>query len=125
MRVLLDTHALLWSLEAPGRIGADARRVFEDRTTAVVVSVVSVWEIAIKKRRGQLSAPDDLPDIVSGLGHELLEVRMEHAWRVATLPLHHRDPFDRLLVAQAQVEDLPLITHDRHLERYDVRIIRA
>lgn len=125
MRVLLDTHVLLWSLEAPERIGGDARRIFEDRAAVVVVSVASVWEIAIKKRRGQLSAPDDLPEIVSALGHEVLEIRMEHAWQVGTLPLHHRDPFDRLLVAQAQVEDIPLITHDRQLERYDVRIIRA
>lgn len=125
MRVLLDTHALLWSLEAPERIGRDARRIFQMQATALVVSVVSVWEIAIKKRRGQLSAPDDLPDIIAALGHEVLDLRVEHAWQVARLPLHHRDPFDRLLVAQAQVENLPLITHDRQLERYDVRIIRA
>jgi PIN domain nuclease of toxin-antitoxin system len=125
LRVLLDTHVLLRSLEAPERIGGDARRVFADRATAIVVSVVSIWEIAIKKRRGQLSAPDDLPGILSGLGHEVLEVRTEHAWHVAGLPLHHRDPFDRLLVAQAQVENLPLITHDRQLGRYDVKIIRT
>lgn len=124
MRVLLDTHVLLWSLEAPHRIGAEAMRVFQGRETVVVVSVVSIWEIAIKKRRGQLSAPDHLPDMISAL-HDVLDVRLDHAWRVAALPPHHGDPFDRLLVAQAQIEGIPLVTHDRHLERYDVTVIRA
>lgn len=125
MRVLIDTHVLLWSLENPGRIGAPARAALSDHASTIVVSVVNLWEIAIKRRRGDLTAPDDLPRIISSLGQEILEVRAEHAWHVRTLPLHHGDPFDRLLVAQAQIENLPLITRDRQLERYDVRIIRA
>lgn len=112
-------------MDEPHRIGAEAAQIFREQVTGVVVSVVNLWEIAIKRRLGQLDTPDDLPDIVRSLGHELLDVRAEHAWRVRSLPLHHGDPFDRLLVAQAQIEDLPLVTHDRLLERYDVRIIRA
>lgn len=125
MRVLLDTHVLLWSLEEPTRIGAPAREAFRDTVTEIVVSVVNLWEIAIKRRLGDLDAPDDLPDRVRRLGHRVLNVEERHAWHVRNLPLHHGDPFDRLLVAQAQIEDLALVTHDRLLERYDVRIIRA
>jgi PIN domain nuclease of toxin-antitoxin system len=125
VRVLLDTHVLLWSLEEPTRIGAPARDAFRDTAAEVVVSVVSLWEIAIKRRLGDLNAPDDLPDRIHRLGHRVLNVEERHAWHVRNLPLHHGDPFDRLLVAQAQIEDLALVTHDRILERYDVRIIRA
>jgi PIN domain nuclease of toxin-antitoxin system len=125
VRVLLDTHVLLWSLEEPTRIGAPAREAFRDTVTEIVVSVVNLWEIAIKRRLGDLDAPDDLPDRVRRLGHRVLNVEERHAWHVRNLPLHHGDPFDRLLVAQAQIEDLALVTHDRLLERYDVRIIRA
>lgn len=125
MRVLLDTHVLLWSLEEPTRIKAQARAAFRDSVTEIVVSVVNLWEIAIKRGKGDLQAPHDLPDIVHRLGHRVLDVNERHAWHVRNLPLHHGDPFDRLLVAQAQIEDLVLVTHDRVLERYDVRIIRA
>jgi PIN domain nuclease of toxin-antitoxin system len=125
LRVLLDTHVLLWSLEEPTRIGAPAKAAFRDTVTEIVVSVVNFWEIAIKRRLGDLNAPDDLPDRVHRLGHRVLNVEEQHAWHVRSLPLYHGDPFDRLLVAQAQIEDLTLVTHDRILERYDVRIIRA
>ena len=90
-----------------------------------VVSVATVWELAIKQGLGQLRVSANLPQLIRAVGHEILAVNIEHAWKIRTLPPHHRDPFDRLLVAQAQVENIPLITHDRQLERYDVRIIRA
>ena len=90
-----------------------------------VVSVATVWELAIKQGLGQLRASANLPDLIREVGHEILPVKIEHAWQVRMLPAYHRDPFDRLLVAQSQVENIPLITHDRQLERYDVRIIRA
>ena len=107
------------------RIRAQTRVAFRDTFTEIVVSVVNLWEIAIKRRTGDLDAPDDLPDIVHRLGHRVLDIDERHAWHVRNLPSHHGDPFDRLLVAQAQIEDLALVTHDRTLERYDVRIIRA
>lgn len=125
MRVLLDTHVLLWSIDDPDRIGREAQRAFRTEVTQVVVSVVNLWEVAIKRRLGHLDAPENLPQVVADLGHQILDVGAEHAWHVRTLPLHHGDPFDRLLVAQAQIEDIPLITHDRVLERYDIRVIRA
>jgi PIN domain nuclease of toxin-antitoxin system len=125
LRVLLDTHVLLWSIDEPEKIGPAAQLAFRTEVSQVVVSVISLWEIAIKQRLGHLTAPEDLPQIVQDLGHEILDVRADHAWHVRTLPRHHGDPFDRLLVAQAQIEDIPLITHDRILERYDIKVIRA
>jgi PIN domain nuclease of toxin-antitoxin system len=123
MRVLLDTHVLLWSLASPHRITGEAAQAFRERVTSTVVSAANLWEIAIKRSLGKLDAPDDLPEIVRGLGHEILPVRMEHAWRVSTLPAHHNDPFDRILVAQAMIEDLTLVTHDAAICAYDVKVL--
>lgn len=125
MRVLLDTHVLLWSLAEPERIGPEAAEAFRTRISATVVSVASLWEIAIKRAAGKLWTPEDLPDRIRGLGHEILPIRIEHAWRAGALPMHHRDPFDRMLAAQALVEDLVLVTHDERLAAYDLRILRA
>jgi PIN domain nuclease of toxin-antitoxin system len=123
--VLLDTHVLLWSLAEPERLGAAAAEAFRVRITASVVSAVSLWEIAIKRAAGKLTAPDDFPDLIRGVGHEILPIRAEHAWRAGALAPHHRDPFDRLLVAQAELEDLTLVTHDRALAPYGVRVVWA
>lgn len=87
------------------------------------VSTASLWEIAIKVAIGKLEAPDDLPQHVEGLGFELLPVTAEHAWRVRDLPRHHGDPFDRLLIAQAQLERLPILTADSAFEAYDVAVV--
>ena len=125
MKYLLDSHVLLWSLEQPHRIRASARSIMAQPGASFVVSVATVWELAIKQGLGQLRASANLPDLIRKIGHEILPVSIEHAWQVRMLPAHHHDPFDRLLVAQSQVENIPLITHDRQLERYDVRIIRA
>lgn len=125
MRVLLDTHVLLWSLSEPERMAAEAAQVFRERGTRAVVSVVSLWEISIKRAAGRLTAPDDLPEIVQDMGHDLLHVQAAHAWRAGALPPHHRDPFDRLLVAQAQIEGLVLVTRDRAIRAYDVEILQA
>jgi PIN domain nuclease of toxin-antitoxin system len=125
LRLLLDTHVLLWSLDEPERLGPDAAAALREPGLATVISVATLWEIAIKRTLGQLRAPENLPELLLRMGHELLDIRVEHAWRVQALPPHHRDPFDRLLVAQAQVENLALVTHDRQIERYDLRVIRA
>ena len=125
MRVLLDTHVVLWTLSAPDTISQAALDVLISPQTQRVVSVTSLWEIAIKRAVGRLQAPDDLPDFLARNRHEILPIAAAHAWRVGRLPTIHGDPFDRLLVAQAQAEDIPLITHDRRLEKYDVRIIWA
>jgi PIN domain nuclease of toxin-antitoxin system len=125
VRVLLDTHVVLWTLDEPDILGRAAFEILRSPETLRVVSVASLWEIAIKRAIGRLEAPEDLPDFLMKHRHEILPISAGHAWRVGRLPTIHGDPFDRLLVAQAQAEGIPLITHDRQLEDYDVRIIRA
>jgi PIN domain nuclease of toxin-antitoxin system len=88
-----------------------------------IVSAVTVWEAAIKRGLGKLEAPGDLLAQLEGAGVELLPITARHADLVASLPLHHRDPFDRLLVAQATLEGLPLVTDDESIRRYDVEVI--
>jgi PIN domain nuclease of toxin-antitoxin system len=117
--VLIDSHALLWFLAGDSKQIDRALRA-QIEAEATTVSVASLWEIAIKSALGKLDAPDDLPARVEQAGFYLLPVTADHAWRVRELPNHHRDPFDRLLIAQAQVERLPIFTADSLFDAYDV-----
>ncbi|MBW8060702.1 MAG: type II toxin-antitoxin system VapC family toxin [Solirubrobacterales bacterium] len=120
--MLIDSHALLWFVAGDRRrIGRRLRARIEAEATTV--STASLWEIAIKTGLGKLDAPEDLPGRIEQLGFELLPVTAEHAWRVRGLPSHHRDPFDRLLIAQAQVERLPIVTADPSFDVYDVAVV--
>ena len=129
MRVLLDTHVWLWSVVSPERITRVAREVLEATETTLMFSAVSSWEIAIKYRLGRLSLPEApavfVPTRLVRDGIESLPVEHHHACRVAELPDHHRDPFDRLLVAVAQLESLKLVTADAAFDAYDVEILHA
>ena len=120
--MLLDTHALLWWLTDDPSLSPLARSAIATPGDDAFVSAASVWEIAIKRSLGKLRAPDDLLDLISAEGFSWLPVSAEHAWAVAVLPLHHSDPFDRLLIAQAGVEDIPIVTGDERFSAYDVRI---
>jgi PIN domain nuclease of toxin-antitoxin system len=118
---IVDTHVLLWFLTGDSRLSSSARKIIEAPRNVLLVSVASLWEIAIKRAKGHLIAPHDLPAILGERGFELLAIRPEHAWRVADLPLQdHRDPFDRMLAAQALIEGLPLITTDVAFDAYGV-----
>jgi PIN domain nuclease of toxin-antitoxin system len=121
-RLLLDTHVFLWWRSEPERLSADAREAIAE-AEAVLVSAASAWEAAIKTGLGKLKLPATLESGVLDSGFERLVVTFAHAESVAALPPHHRDPFDRMLVAQAQVENLVLVTRDRQLEPYEVRIL--
>lgn len=118
--MLVDSHALLWFLAGDGRLGASNQGLIESGAT---VSAASIWEIGVKSALGRLDAPDDLPDRLVEFGFDLLPITAEHGWRVKHLPFHHRDPFDRMLIAQSQVEDLPILTVDRTFSDYDVAVI--
>ena len=119
--MLLDTHVLLWyALGDRKRISRSLQQRIE--TSRSFASIASLWEIAIKSALGKLEAPDDLPALVEALGFELLPVTAEHAWAVRELPHHHRDPFDRLLIAQAQVERLPILSADPAFAAYDIEV---
>lgn len=127
MRVLLDTHALLWADLEPERLSARARSVLELISTEVMVSAASAWEITTKVRIGKLPQAArlaaELPDRVRQLGFHPLAVTVEHAQRAGSLPGTHRDPFDRMLIAQAQAENLALVSNEAAFDSYGVRRI--
>jgi PIN domain nuclease of toxin-antitoxin system len=128
-RFLIDTHCWLWATGNPERLSSTAAELIESEDTQVVFSTASAWEIAIKVRLGKLNLPGPVNEyVVSVLERQSIQsmpVYLHHALRVAELPLHHRDPFDRLLIAQAQIEGLPLMTADPDVAAYDVEIIWA
>lgn len=128
MRALLDTHVLLWWRCDDPRLSPDVRALFEDPGSELLWSAVSTAEIAVKSSIGKLSLPDPADAWTRRALREdcltPLALTGEHAARLEGLPLHHRDPFDRLLIAQCQSEEVPLVTADRSLAAYDVAIIR-
>ena len=125
MRLLLDTHVLLWALTDDPHLTADVRDLIIDGTVEVFVSAASAWEITIKQGLGKLRAPDDLPAQLVAARFEALPISVEHAVAVLDLPDHHRDPFDRMLIAQATVEALTIVTHDAQIGRYDVAVLET
>lgn len=124
MRLLLDTHILLWWLSDDAQLSATVRSAVADGNNDVFFSAVSIAEIAIKQSLGKLDAPEDLVSLIAQEGITELPLTARHAAVLLHLPWHHRDPFDRLLVAQAKVEELSLATADSSLAAYDVAIVR-
>ena len=129
MKVLLDTQAWLWMQASPGRFSETALEILNDPASELYFSAASSWEIAIKYTLKALDLPappaEYVPDRMRSSGVIALPVLHAHTLQVAGLPHHHRDPFDRLLVAQSQLENLPLLTSDRKFEPYGIRIIPA
>ncbi len=125
MNYLLDTHVLLDLLGAPQRVGRPLRNVLEDPLNDVLVSAATAWEIAIKVSIGRLRAPDDLEAELIREGIGSLDITLSDALRAGALPRHHNDPFDRMLVAQAQSRGMTLVTRDSMLAAYGVPILAA
>jgi PIN domain nuclease of toxin-antitoxin system len=123
VKLLLDTHAALWWLSGDERFGDGAARTLGDETNQVLLSAAVVWEVAIKRSLGKLDAPADLVPVLLGAGVQALPVSLEHAAAVEDLPWHHRDPFDRLLVAQAAIEGATLVSRDEALRPYGVALV--
>ena len=125
MRLLLDTHAVIWFTGEPDALTPEARDAIVDADT-VVVSAASIWEISTKTALGKLRPPvDDLVVELQEWGFEMLPITAQHAWAVGRLPRHHRDPFDRMLVTQAQLEGLTIVTRDPAISRYQVAVLEA
>lgn len=122
MSLLLDTHTLLWWL-AGEQLSDDVTKRLSDPTELVAVSAVSIWEASVKEAIGKLVVPEPLPVVVVDEGFEALPITLEHAQRAGELPNHHRDPFDRMLVAQAQIEGLTIVSRDRVFSQYDVAVL--
>lgn len=122
---LLDTHVLLWWLHAPSKLAAAARDVIRDGGNVVYLSSAAAWEMVIKKSLGRLEFPGNLEDVLAEERIVVLPISLRHALAVADLPMHHQDPFDRMQIAQARLEDLVLVTRDAEMAKYDVPIVTA
>jgi PIN domain nuclease of toxin-antitoxin system len=125
MNLLLDTHVALWALSQPDRLAHDVQALLSDSSHSVYVSAATVWEVEIKRAIGKLSAPDGFAAECTDRGFDPLVIDLVHAERAGRLPLHHSDPFDRMLIAQAIEDDLLLVSDDRAFDAYDVRAIPA
>ncbi len=123
MTLLVDTHILLWWLSDDPMLPAAAREAISSPDNEVMVSAAAVWEIAIKKAVGRLEAPDDLLDVLIANDFQTLAITAAHAVLAGVLPPHHSDPFDRMMIAQAQAGDLTLVSVDGRFPQYDVKLL--
>ena len=127
MRILVDTHALLWWIHDDPRLSSAARKTMSDPASELVLSVASIWEIVIKFGSGQLKLgqppADYLPPVLKKYEIGLLNITGAHAFRTGTFPQHHKDPFDRIIIAQAIEENLPILTSDNHFRAYPVSTV--
>ena len=124
MKLLLDTHILLWWLADDEHLPAVAAEVIADPDSEVVVSAASAWEISIKQAAGRLDAPEDLLDALAANDFGILAITADHAMAAGRLPPHHADPFDRMLIAQAQIEGITLVSVDSRFSEYEVELLR-
>jgi PIN domain nuclease of toxin-antitoxin system len=125
VNLLIDAHVLCWWIGDLPQLADDARSAIADPANIVSVSTASVWELAIKQAAGRLEFDGDFRDEVAINHFQVLPIGIEHALAAATLPNHHNDPFDRMLVAQAQIERLTIVTRDRHIPQYEVQVLTA
>jgi PIN domain nuclease of toxin-antitoxin system len=127
MRLLLDTHVFIWWNSDNTRLSPKVRQLLEDENSELILSVVSAWEMQIKLQLRKLVLPAHLTTVLSTQqrenGLEILPVRLAHVFTLDTLPFHHKDPFDRMLVAQAITENVPFVTHDSVMSQYPITII--
>ena len=127
MNVLLDTHAFLWWVIDDSQLSNTAKATIADPSNIIYLSAVSAWEIIIKERTGKLSLPEPpetyIPSRLASNQFASLTVQMQHVLQIASLPDHHRDPFDRLLIAQSQIEQIPILTVDNMIGQYPVKVI--
>jgi PIN domain nuclease of toxin-antitoxin system len=125
MRLLLDTHVLLWWLADDASLGESARDAIANPETLILFSAASIWEIRIKQAIGKIDLPANFDELLADQPFEPLSVNVSHAHAVKDLPMLHRDPFDRMLIAQARIERLTILTRDQIITQYDVPTLLA
>jgi PIN domain nuclease of toxin-antitoxin system len=123
VKLILDTRAVIWFTEDAPQLSRTAAAAIEDPANEILLSAVVAWEIAIKRGLGKLGVENNYVDVMLAAGARELPVLISHARKVEELPAHHRDPFDRLLIAQAMAEDASLVTNDERIGRYDVSVL--
>lgn len=124
MRLLLDTHVLLWAISEPKKLTPKIIELITDINNFIFVSCGSLWELQIKKALGKIILPEEFITSLEQCGYELLDITFEHIVRLGTLPPLHRDPFDRIIIAQSLAEDMFLITRDSDILKYDIKFIK-
>lgn len=125
MRVLLDSQVMVWWMGKPDRISRETLQIITDPRNPVYISAASVWELGIKVANGNLTLPEKYLESLMNDGFATLDVTMTHAQVSADLPMIHSDPFDRMIIAQARSDDLVLISADRHIRRYNIKVIET
>ncbi len=127
MKVLLDTHAFLWALGDDARLSPEARRIFSSPDSEILLSVASVWEILVKAEAGKLPFPRPASSYIRSqlkkTSTAVLPILLSHVFQLETLPAHHRDPFDRIILAQALEEELPILSADEKFRLYSVEVL--
>jgi len=125
MNLLLDTHALLWWLDDNPTLSKRAKDLISDERNSIFISAVVVWEIRIKQSIGKLKIPRNFRKVLDKQPFEMLDITVKHAHAVGDLPAYHHDPFDRMLIAQAKIEGLTILTRDARFKRYNIPYIDA
>jgi PIN domain nuclease of toxin-antitoxin system len=125
LKLLIDSNALILAISRPAELTPAARQALQDPDNGRFVSIAAMWEIAIKISLGKLSLPDSIPAALLTIGAESLSIVSAHVLRVQSLPLHHRDPFDRMMIAQALEDGLTIVTRDRGFKAYNVPVLTA
>ena len=123
MRVLLDTHTLIWGLCEPDRLNVKTKELLTNIDNIIFVSIASLWELQIKKSLNKITLPDNFTSQLQENGYELLNITHEHISKLDTIPMIHRDPFDRMLISQCTYENIPLVTKDTEIIKYNIQII--
>lgn len=123
MRLLLDTHTLIWGISEPEKLSKKTKELLSDVDNIILVSTASLWELQIKRSLNKIILPEDFIPQLQKNGYELLNISYKHIERLDEIPLIHRDPFDRMLIAQSMDENVPLITKDSEIAKYNVKII--
>lgn len=118
MRILLDTHTLIWALSKPEKLSSKVVKLISNVNNLVFVSIASLWELQIKKSLNKITLPDNFPILLQDSGYKILNITLEHILQLEPLPLLHRDPFDRMLIAQSISEKIPLVTDDSEILQY-------
>ena len=125
MNFLLDTHVVIWWLDNPERLSKQARDVIVDARNVVFISAASIWEIGLKVQRGKLAVPESYIDLLQEDGFAFIDITIAHTQSAPQLPMHHENPFDRLLITQAKLEGCVLISRDHLFSKYDVVLLEA
>ena len=125
MNLLLDTHILLWWLDDSPALSSQARNAVADTDNLIILSAVVIWEIRIKQALGKLMIAKNFYEVTKKQAFEMLPITSDHAYAVGELPEHHRDPFDRMLIAQAKFEGLTVVTHDAIFKKYQIPVLKV